>query len=963
MSEDEFGCGCCAGNTTETPALVRNAPGLPAIAYRVGTHATFKSSLLARLSSTDFPALVPRNVLPDGTVTHGLGTRRDDDWTIGLCDAFAAMGDVLTFYQERIANESYLRTAVERRSVLELARLVGYQLAPGVAASTALAFALEVPLAPPIPAALAGVDTGPPLPTPQPVTIPVGTRVQSVPGPDELAQTFETVGAIVARPGWNSLGVQLTVHERPYSGQTVAWLAGNALNLAAGDTIAFIGAARENNDASALWEVRTLTRVGTDPARGLTRVEWVTPLGQFAAQGAPPGDGARVYAFRQNTGLWGSNAIDPTMIDWADHANAAALVEQYDSDEDGTIEPDDKYRWLNFAIEQTLRRVDLDAVYPRIARNSWLALSGGTDAALHDGAWLYRIDSARAVSLAKFGLAGKATRLIVTDDDHLDDFALETATAHAQSEELTLAERPLSYPLFGDALVLRTREPELANKQMLAVQGKRQRLLAPADPTGIVFPDDAARIALPFESFIVLAPPVEVSGGPAVALTPEELDEAAALAGTLRWTLADREGTTVTVEADVGIMRFAPALDTDATVDEIVTIGSTADALVHDPDRTTVKLVAALTNCYDRSTVRINANVAPATHGESVGEIAGSGSAALANQRFALRQSPLTYVSANNPKGREATLTVRVNDVAWNEVASLFEQPPTAHVYALRQQDDGTTIVQFGDGIEGARLPTGSENLRMAYRKGLGLAGNVRARTLTSLLSRPVGVKSAVNPLPAAGGEDPEKLADARGNAPNTVLTLDRAVSVLDYGDFARAFAGIGKAVAAWIPFGRARGMHITIAGAGGTAITADTMTYGSLLDALRDYGDALLPLTLQSYVPATVVIGAKVAVKPGFEADQVLAAADAAIRHDFAFDAREFGMPVTLDGVLASAHRVEGVLAVDVDALHRSDTAPGAQPEARIFPSPGTVEPDGTVTPAELLTLDPAGLTLEVMT
>ena len=44
------------------------------------------------------------------------------------------------FYQERIANEGFLRTATERRSILELARLIGYELNPGVAASAYLAF-------------------------------------------------------------------------------------------------------------------------------------------------------------------------------------------------------------------------------------------------------------------------------------------------------------------------------------------------------------------------------------------------------------------------------------------------------------------------------------------------------------------------------------------------------------------------------------------------------------------------------------------------------------------------------------------------------------------------------------------------------------------------------------------------------------------------------------------------------
>ena len=105
-------CGCCEGISTETPAKLYNRPGLSAIAYRVGTHARFRETLHARLSGSSQPAL------------GGLTTRDNDDFSIGLLDAWATVGDVLTFYQERIANEAYLRTATERLSVLELARLI-----------------------------------------------------------------------------------------------------------------------------------------------------------------------------------------------------------------------------------------------------------------------------------------------------------------------------------------------------------------------------------------------------------------------------------------------------------------------------------------------------------------------------------------------------------------------------------------------------------------------------------------------------------------------------------------------------------------------------------------------------------------------------------------------------------------------------------------------------------------------
>ena len=154
-------CGCCQGVTTETPEPISNRPGLGAIAYRVGTHNTFKASLLAALSGSTRPALAL------------LRTRDDADFSIALLDAWATSLDILSFYQERLANESYLPTAVDTASVFGLAQLVGYKPSPGVAASTFLAFTLS---------SAPG--------SPDNVLIPAGTRVQSVPGPGQSPQVM-----------------------------------------------------------------------------------------------------------------------------------------------------------------------------------------------------------------------------------------------------------------------------------------------------------------------------------------------------------------------------------------------------------------------------------------------------------------------------------------------------------------------------------------------------------------------------------------------------------------------------------------------------------------------------------------------------------------------------------------------------------------------------------------------------
>src|SRR5260370_824960 len=139
-------CGCCEGAERLTPGATANRPGLNALAYRVGTHATFLETMKARLAG--FYLEVPDEFEPEKKPTriyplNDLATREGDDPAISLLDAWATVGDVLTFYQERIANEGYLRTATERRSVLELARLIDYSLRPGVAASACLALTLE----------------------------------------------------------------------------------------------------------------------------------------------------------------------------------------------------------------------------------------------------------------------------------------------------------------------------------------------------------------------------------------------------------------------------------------------------------------------------------------------------------------------------------------------------------------------------------------------------------------------------------------------------------------------------------------------------------------------------------------------------------------------------------------------------------------------------------------------------
>src|ERR1044072_2438088 len=162
-------CGCCEGIEKLTPADTANRPGLAALRYRVGTHGTFFETMKARLSNLAVEAPgADGQTLQTYYPLARLTTRDPGDPAIALLDSWAIVADVLTFYQERIANEGYLRTATERRSILELARLVGYTLRSGVASTVYLAYTLNE-------------DRSVTPPKPTATTIPKGSRVQSVP--------------------------------------------------------------------------------------------------------------------------------------------------------------------------------------------------------------------------------------------------------------------------------------------------------------------------------------------------------------------------------------------------------------------------------------------------------------------------------------------------------------------------------------------------------------------------------------------------------------------------------------------------------------------------------------------------------------------------------------------------------------------------------------------------------------
>jgi predicted phage baseplate assembly protein len=358
------------------------------------------------------------------------------------------------------------------------------------------------------------------------------------------------------------------------------------------------------------------------------------------------------------------------------------------------------------------------------------------------------------------------------------------------------------------------------------------------------------------------------------------------------------------------------------TASELTMVGGVQQqvntGLAGDATLPVLTLATPLAYTYQRATVTISGNVALATQGATTSEVLGSGTAAQAGQVFTVKQvsatSPLTYLPSGNALGAADTLTVRVNGMAWQETGDLSQASPSDTEYTVVPASDGTLSVAFGDGVHGARLPTGPQNVTATYRTGAGSGGNLAAGQVSQLASRPLGVTAVTNPLPTTGGADGDAAADLRGHAAIATLALDRLVSVQDYADFTAARAGIGKAASAGLSDGSREVIYVTIAGVDDAPVDVSDLLVTDLAEALAELGDPYLPVQVGVRDLLLLVMSAGIKVGAAYSYDLVEPAVRAAALAAGGFAAHGFGQPVYLSEIISAMQAVPGVEYVDVD-------------------------------------------------
>ena len=949
---DQQLCGCCAGIETETPEPISNRPGLSAIAYRVGTQVTFKAGLLAALSSSDQPALA------------GLRTRDDSDFSIALLDAWATCLDILTFYQERIANEFYLRTAVDAASVMGLAQLVGYKPSPGVAASAFLAFTL---------------NNAPG--SPDNVLIPAGTRVQSVPAPGQTPQVFETSADLTAVIEVNAIPPQTTTPWELNTGLTSLWFEGTGNNIKVGDVLLFVSQGLYNTATGAPvstpvgFSFHFTTAVTIDANSGNTLVTWNSKL----KWSTPNDNAAYIYVFRKKAALFGVQAPDPMSLPAPSATNNIQAINGWpQSVTKGGGTSTSTADW-DFSVASVKNGVgvQLDASYPGLAPEAgspaWTLLVDSTpDQHAVD---LYQVTAANDTGVTAFTLAMKTTQLTLANGQiaiggaatptDLSTIVEDTrnATVYVQSDELTPVDPPytppnatwdgyqiqagLLVPVEGSELCVVTSE-QLSNGQPVAISGQRLRLQVntskqPLDNQAGFVPD-GTNSSLPVSANQIFL----VDGFPPTASTS---------GSDMLWSVITTDGVAGTLQINNANVLLVPAdQKNDPIVSETVTLNqvpTVAGPIV------TLNFTPALQRIYDRNPVfSVNANVVAATNGETMYEIMGSGDASNDALQFTLKQSPLTYVpsASATEMGASSTLQVWVNNMQWHEVDNFLDSGPTDRVFVTQMNASEQVTVQFGDGQDGERTPTGQMNIRAVYRKGIGSAGNVVAGQLSQALDRPQGLKAVTNPSPATGGADPDSAATARVSAPLHVLTLDRVVSLEDYQNYALAFAGIAQALATWTWVGRTRSIFLTVAGANGLVLEQDQAPITNLIKALRGAGNPYVPITVLSYVPTYFEAGANVSIDTDdYDAALVLAQVWQTLATAFSFAQRQIGQGVAQSEVIALIQSVPGVIGCDLTVFNLQGYSATTLPDVLQAASPVAGTQGIPVQGAQLLLLDPA--------
>jgi len=332
----------------------------------------------------------------------------------------------------------------------------------------------------------------------------------------------------------------------------------------------------------------------------------------------------------------------------------------------------------------------------------------------------------------------------------------------------------------------------------------------------------------------------------------------------------------------------------------------------------------------DEPDVTVYGNLVEAIQGKTEKEaVLGNGDNRQEFQTFKLPKSPLTYLNSTSETPPEVPeLEIYVNDVLWTRVPTFFNSGPKDEVYIVREDANGDSWVQFGDGKTGARLPSGVSNVKAVYRTGTGAYGALKEETTVQAGGKLDRLSKIYLPGVVSGGSEPETGDNAREAAPGSVQSLDRLVSLKDYETEALAISGVSKALASWDLVDNIPSIRITV-----LMETGRSKEFEDVRETLSKYnkrrGPQRFPIDVVPGKFLYVYIDAQFAFDPTLREDDVKKAVKEALGVTgeegngidgsdglFGIKQRKFGQNEYATKLAGTIQNVEGVLWAKVTAF-----------------------------------------------
>jgi hypothetical protein len=387
--------------------------------------------------------------------------------------------------------------------------------------------------------------------------------------------------------------------------------------------------------------------------------------------------------------------------------------------------------------------------------------------------------------------------------------------------------------------------------------------------------------------------------------------------------LAISNGTVTVTTSAAHIFYVGQTVTFTGTVSPFAAVTGTATVLTV-PSPTTLTVLIGSSTVSTAATTGTITGVGGATPGQAN---------VTATQGVTVTDEIVTYSSTGEPNQVyqlkaypviESTVSVTVDYVFYERTQYLIDFPGSTPAFAVFTDADDISFIEFGDNI-GGKIPPLGKIIRATYRVGGGAEGNVTAGTLTEILNLNESGLSVTNTGAAGGGADAETTDSIKINAPISLKSLNRAVSLNDYSSLALQVSGVAKANSKAETYSS---VILYMAPFGNRGVEADnvtpTYTFNVLKKIVATYlqgkapANTSLTIAPPSYVPVDITLD--LTVLPQYRQLNVKSAVLAALAEILTFDNVLLSDRISLQYLMRIIANVPGVDYSQFNVLRRRD-------------------------------------------